>query len=527
MALNNVIIQQRAGSSGRALTGNDHHTGYMFYGTAPTVSGKWESFTNNGVTIKAQKMFSAGDIATAGILPNTDNTAATAVIEITTAATAAGEKVILSVDAPLPNSLSETVSLGTYTTVSGDTVIDTLGANLTAFINAGTVTHGFSASYSTGDNEITVSAPKKYGVSLNSGTPLDVDVTDSDIVVAVTQFTGGTASLYAVWDYHLRETFRLFPKAVVYVGIISATSAYAELVALQNYTGGLIRQIGIFDKGTSTSTAANISATLLSIYTSINSLYQTFPLVAVYCGNIIGVTDLSTLPDQNLNTSQTVQSVISQDGNAEGATLYVRCGFTIGNLGVKVATIAKSRVSSSDAQPVPDFNVSDGTENNVIAFGNGQLFASLSDNLISQLDSYRYTFLRNFGGELAGSYWTDNKTCIVSTSDYCFLNDVRVFQKATRILRNAYIPLLSSETIFNGDGTLKDTTIAYFKSQGENAITANMITGYGDSPLISGVAIDIDPTQKVRATNNLTVVATIVANGISRSITIPIGFGTI
>lgn len=781
MALNNVIIQQRAGSSGRALTGNDHHTGVMLYGNAPVVDGKWSPYTSDGVTIKAQKLFSEGEIATCGIVPYTDNASNECVLDISRGAT--GDKIKLTASIPEEGKSDDSsLVLIDYTQLSSDSTDTLLATSIVSYINSKTSSNGFSAQLADGDDSINgnalrdvgsgyavgdtftvdggvtdatgivtsvnrgasataftvVSGGTKYAVNdpitltvagatvapqaqitsitpdgdgtaaieilavsgsgaitswrianggsgytegnlvypssigyralflitgvtgggkitamtpvdsgggfypttigltsktgvvtgvriayagegcttgtkstvwrpnrtvppsatpsgltigistvsasntvasysitgsgggytvgndvattatSGSGTGLTIDITSitpvyNILIKAPRKFgvylngknyitksiTGaitcditfnnklGTASLFSVWDYQLREIFRMFPQVVLYVGIISSTSDRNEIVALQSYSKGLICQFAVYDSNTTEFNPSTSLSAPLQIQTALDSLAQTFPAVAVYCGDMSDVSDLSEMADQNANSAPNVECVISQDGNAKGAFLYKTCGYTIGNIGAKVATIAKSRVSSSDAQPVPQFNVSDGTENNIIAFANGQMYSSLSSNLISQLDSYRYTFLRNFGGELAGSYWTDNKTCIVSTSDYCFLNDVRVFQKATRILRNAYIPLLSSETIFNGDGTLKDTTIAYFKSQGENAITANMITGYGDSPLISGIELTIDPAQKVRATNNLTVVATIVANGIARNITVSIGYGTI
>ena len=98
--------------------------------------------------------------------------------------------------------------------------------------------------------------------------------------------------------------------------------------------------------------------------------------------------------------------------------------------------------------------------------------------------------------------------------------------KISRICYSTLVPLLNSEVIFNTDGTLKNTSVQIFKSAVSEAITANMITGYGSMPLISGFKVTIDPTQNVQATNNLVVNVIIVENGIARNITVNIAYGT-
>lgn len=523
MAFPDVIINQISSNQGRQLPGFDHYTGLMFYGTAPSVTGKWASYTGTP-TIKTQQMFSSSDATSAGIVPFTDNTAPTATYLITTAATAAGEFLPISVDEPLQNGTSRTIDIGTYETVSGDTAIDTLGANLVIFINAGTVTHGYSASYNSGTNTLTITAPKTVGVSLNSGSPLDIDETGTDIVGTVTQFSGGTVSPYAIWYYHIKEYFRVNPGGNLTVGIISASSSFNELTTLQQAADSRLRQIGIYDNHTTRGLAANITGTITQIQAACIVSQKKAPFSLFYSPNITAVTDLSTYPDQNLNTANKVQCIISQDGLADGALLYVKSGQTIGNIGAKLGSISKSRVSSSDAQATAEFNMSDGVENNAPAFGNGKLSTEISEGTQIQLDNFRYTFFRQFGDTVVGTYWTDNKCCIISTSDLAFVNDNRVQDKVSRICYATYVPLLSSELIFDGL-KLKDYTVETFKDAGEDAIVANMITGFGALPLISGVSVSIDPDQPVKQTNNLTVVVTINQNGIARTITVNVGFG--
>lgn len=522
MSFPSVTINQLQGTSGRSQTGYDFYSGLMFYGTAPTVTGKWATQTGTP-SIKFQQIFSPTDAEDAGIIPNSENTAATATYLITTPGST-GDTINFKCTLPKQNGTTEVVDLGTYTALSGSTTIAAQGADIAAMINAGTLTHGFSASFATAT--LTITAPKSAGKSLNTGTPYTVTISATFAGTLTQNVVAGTASQYAAWKYHIDEVFRINPTCVLYVGIISASSSFNELITLQQASGNKLRQIGIYDTDTTRPLAANISGTILQIHNAANTVIKTAPFQVFYSPNIKAITDLSTYPDQNLNTSNLVQTIISQDGLAKGALLYVQLGQTIGNIGAKIGSISKSRVSASDAQPISDFNISDGVENNTFGFGNGLLDSQVTTGLKVQLDNYRYTFFRPFGDTLVGTYWTDNKCCVSSTNSYAFVNDNRTMHKISRICYSTLVPLLNSEVIFNTDGTLKNTSVQIFKSAVSEAITANMITGYGSMPLISGFKVTIDPTQNVQATNNLVVNVIIVENGIARNITVNIAYGT-
>lgn len=527
MSFPSVTINQLQGSISRQQTGYDFYSGLMLYGTAPTVTGKWATQTGDP-SIKFQQLFSPSDATSAGILPNTDNTASTSTYLISNIG-GTGDTVNLTCTLPKQAGTTEVVDLGTYTVNAAvETTIALQGAAWAVVINAGTLTHGFSASFNTAT--LTLTAPKSAGKSLNTGTPFTRTIggTAPTLAVTVTQnVVAGTASQHAAWYYHISETFRVNPFCVLYVGIISSSSSFNELKTLQAASVNKLRQIGVYDIDATRGAAANLTGTILQVQNSAVDVIKTAPFQVFYSPNIAAVTDLSTLTDQNLNTAHLVQCVISQDGLASGALLYVQLGQSIGNIGAKIGSISKSRVSASDAQPIADFNMSDGVENNTFGFANGKLDSEVTEGLKIQLDNFRYTFFRPFGDTLVGTYWTDNKCCITSTDSYAFVNDNRVMHKISRICYSTLVPLLNSEIIFNSDGTLRNTSIQTFRTAVVEAITANMITGYGSLPLISGVSVSIDPTQKVQTTNNLIINVIIVQNGIARNITVNLSYGTL
>lgn len=531
MAFPQVNIVQVVNNAVLAQAGSDYYSGLCLYGTAPTVTGKWATYSGTVTpTIKAQQLFALSDATSAGILPYTDNTAAVGTFTMTTKETT-GKTVNVSVVLPIANSLTETIDLGTYTAITADSNIILQMTAIALLINNGTVTHGFVAVFD-GTSKITLTFPKKYGVAPNTGSPIVLTKTDA-VFTQVQPAAGagggvlGTISYYAIWYYQIQEFFRLFPSGNLWVGILPVANfdAFNDIRALQAISGNKLRQVGIYDNNATRGSAANITATIKLVDVSSATLDSTAPLVAIYSPNIYSVSDLSTLPDQRLNTAQRTQVVISQDGDYEGALMCIRNGVSVGNIGVKLATIAKSRVSSSDAQAITGFDVSSGYENRTPAFANKSIQASVTINLQTQLHDYGYTFFRQFGDTVTGTYFINNKTCVTESSQYAYVNSNRVFQKISRTLYSTYIPLLNSEIFFNSDGTIKDYAIQSFVDAGISAIEGAMIVGFGNQPLctLPKNAITIDKTQNVKSTNNLNIVVNYIENGIARTITLNIG----
>src|SRR3972149_174739 len=106
--MNNIIIVKGQGGLGRALPGQDHISGMLFFATSlPT------GFSS---TDRIKKIFSIADAVGLGITnPSSDETKATATCQIT-AVGADGDTIELKMVEP-----KSTVSLGVYTKVAADT----------------------------------------------------------------------------------------------------------------------------------------------------------------------------------------------------------------------------------------------------------------------------------------------------------------------------------------------------------------------------------------------------------------------
>lgn len=502
MALNNITFNLGQGGLGRPLAGEDNISALLFY-SATLPAG----FSTSD---RVKKVLSLADAEALGITDtHIGETKATGTYLVTDAGDA-GDVVKIDFTAP-----EGTVNLCEYTVLAGDSTPTLLGASIAAAINAGTSVHGFTASADTGTVTITVRAG--LGVYPNSGTPFVVTITGTVAGTLTQSVVDGVASLFDVFHYHISEFFRLQPRGVLYVGIYAVPTPYAftEITTMQNFANGKIRQIGVY-KTSAAFSSADITAIDLVCKANVAAKKE---LIALYGADISGVSDISTLADLSLLSANLCSAVISQDGGAKGNSLWYALGKSITTLGATLGAVSAAKVSESIAW-VAKFNISNGTECDVLAFANGVLFthSSVTDNLLSDLQNKRYIFLRKFVG-VAGSFFNENSTSTSTSSDYAYIADNRTIQKATRGIYTNLVPDLNSPITLNSDGTLSDEAVAYL--EGKAGIALNQMVRDGE---LSGFGVAIDPTQNILSTGVLTISATLVQIATARNIVVNIGF---
>ena len=502
-----ITFIKGTGASKRTAPGEDFISGLILY-TASLPSG----FTSNA---NIKRLFSLIDADNAGIKSDYSDETKAAATYLFTAVGTNGDTINLKVTEP-----GGVVDLGTYTKVTGDSTVDKVGIAVTAIINAGTKVHGYTAVNTTGS--VAITARPGLGIYLNSSSPLVVTLSASATIAGtLTAFTGGVASKQAVWHYHIAEFFRGNPSGQLYVGFFAVPSPYAftEITTIQTFANGAIRQVGIFKDS-----AAYSSGDLTLIDTVIKTLNdgRHKPLSALYAADMKAVSGITTVADLSVLTANKVSSIIGQDGSGLGNYLYLITGKSVTQLGIALGLLSASAVSEDFGQP-SKFNISDGVENDVPAFANGQLLSdsSLSDNALDAIDANRHIFGQKYVG-YAGTYFNDNHCAVALTSDYAYINDNRVIDKACRGIYSALIPYLKSKLLKNADGTLSATTIAFL----ETVALGPLYQMARDSDLGDVVRDDvyIDPTQNVTTTSLLIVNVKLNENGIARNIQVPISF---
>lgn len=510
MALPKIQFIQSTAGLGTPLPGTDYVSGMVHYypsgRTLPT------GFTAND---RIKKIFSVAEAEALGITgASLGETKSTATFVVSNKG-AVGDTMVLTCNTIVGAKVGTPITIASYTQVAADIVSTTTAADrLVAEINAGTATHGFTASNST--VTVTITAAPGEGVFLNSGTPYVATIVGTLAGTLTQNVVTGIASWIDILYYNIVEYFRMQPEGELYVGLYveESTYAFADLTTVINYALGTIKQLSVYQNNVAWITGHPTA--LQAIATAAAAAYK--PVQIVYTAEISGTASIASLTSIAGLTAPNVSVSLAQDGYNNGYKLWKATAKSIGAVGTLLGTVSKAAVSDSIAW-VSKFNVSN-TEFDTIAFANGQLYTALTQAQFESLNTYQYIFMLKHVG-IDGSYWSDSKTAVVATSDYATIENNRVYQKITRNVRANVLPALSSPIKVNADGTLTNATIGYFESLANKPLEQME----ADNEL-SAHKIIINPAQDVLSTSTIEMTLKNVPLGVARIIKINVGLVT-
>jgi hypothetical protein len=487
------------------LAGTDHISALLFYTGATLPSG----FTSND---RIKKIFSLEDAVNLGIT-NTSlgETKSTATFVVTNKG-AAGDTHKLTVT----SASGATVTLCNYTQDSADVVsTTTAAARLSAEINLTTYIHGFTAAPVT--TTVTITAAPGQGVYLNSGTPYVSTIVGTLAGTLTQNVVSGVASDIDIFYYHISEFFRMQPKGVLYVGLYATADVgtFSNVTDMQNYAQGEIKQIGVYYK--STAFVTGHCTTLQAIYTSLYNNNK--PLEIMLNAEIQGTALVSSLGTLRALTARNVSVCIGQDGAGQGLKLFNATAKSIGMVGTLLGTVAYSKVHEC-INWRGKFNIDSGSEFNTLCFANGQKYTAISDSLLTTLDTYGYIYGEK-EQDVEGSFFNDSWTAVSQSDDYCYIEANRTINKSVRKMRFYLIPALGGNVYLNTDGTLREDSLAYY----ENLCQRGLDEMKSDGEL-SDAKASIDPTQDILSSSNLIIVVQELPVGVSRTITVNLGYVT-
>lgn len=332
---------------------------------------------------------------------------------------------------------------------------------------------------------------------------------------------GITSDADADWDirvlyYQLRSIFNRNPAISLYVGIYkpNGTPTFSEIKTMQNYTGGKLRQIGVWDGATALDPANLI--TLQAIRTTLEA--QDKPLSIGYAPKIAAVSGLPTnLAGANKNG---VSVIIGQDGAGTAADLYKDAKNTakssVTAIGEWLGIVSAAAVHESIAW-VEKFP----TGIALPAFGDGTLLRDLDTAVIESLDAARYIFFVEYSG-LAGAYFNDSHTMDDATSDYAYIESVRTMDKACRNVRTYVLPKLGRPMKVDAStGKLEAYVVEDLQLTAGKALEDMEKAGE-----LSGYVVEIDPDQNILSTSCVEMVIKQVGVGVMRKLNIKIGYTT-
>lgn len=343
---------------------------------------------------------------------------------------------------------------------------------------------------------------------------------------------GITAAAAPIARYHIGEFFRLAPGAtlhVMLVGVLDGT--FTEIKGLQQHAEGKLRRVGISQPGVALATVVTQAATVNAVCTELAA--QNMPLVAVMSGYATSAA-IAALSDLHTKNSPRVGVCLAQDGAGYGAHLQKKTANatkSIGAIGALLGALAKRRVSDSigwverynavtTAYPKSmTGNEQQALELDVPALCDGTKVGDLTPLQLQSISDKGYIVLVKYVG-YSGSYWNDAFAAAALTSDYAYLENSEVMDKACRGVYGALLPSVSGPAYVDpATGYLAESTCKSLE-----AIASEPLEQMERDGELSGYAVSIDPEQPVLSTSKLGVVVRLVPVGALREIAVTIGF---
>jgi hypothetical protein len=517
-----ITFVRGGGGLGRQQPGEDYISGLIFSQTALP--------SGFGSSDRIKKVTTLAEAEALGIVEtHSDETVATGGNILISAAGAAGDVWTVTIT-PAGGSA---ITLCTYTEVTADTTV-TIATGIFNAINLETVNHGFTSTNAVPSSALII-APAKYGVSLNAAGLVSASSgagTDTE-----TQFTSGVGSEVAINHYHVSEFFAEaenisgLAQGILYIGIYASYDG-TQIGLVQDFASGDIRQMGVFLPDTFASSQVTASQTgATAVETDDNPL-------SVLLGADFSATTLAALADMRALDSKNVSVVIGEDKGGEGGRMVGVNGFSMTCLGAALGSAANasvhenigwrnkfdqihSRSASVVVQTTP-FN-----EYDTLQFATGEAWDVQSAVTLTTLTNQGYIYLTKETG-VTGSFYSDDPTATLVTSDFAYLANNRTIDKAVRLVRENLINKINSPLYVDAStGKLSTGTIEDFKNDAfkalENMATNAEINTNPDGELPANSVL-IDPDQDVVTTSTITLTIQIVPVGVARLITVNIGF---
>ena len=150
----------------------------------------------------------------------------------------------------------------------------------------------------------------------------------------------------------------------------------------------------------------------------------------------------------------------------------------------------------------------------------GYAFEAIPASLKTELDEKR-VILAGMYPQTAGVFWGSSDTATTPNDDYNTIERNAVWNACAAAVAEALTPKIKSKIALNTDGTIRNTTIEFWRSLVDKKLKAMQ-----DATHISAYSFTIAAAQNVVETGKIATQLTIVPVGIAHEITGAIGFAT-
>lgn len=345
--------------------------------------------------------------------------------------------------------------------------------------------------------------------------------------------------------YHIDEFFRLAPDAELYIMGVAQGTTQSEMV---NKTTGKLRELIMSDEanrkirycGTvlnpatsySPSVTDNIDADVINAVAVGQKLIDDLFAGQIYIdgiliegrnfgSNISSATDLRTLNAGNISVC------IGSDPAIQSLSFeYVGTACVGAALGMLAVRDLSENLGSVDIKNKPankkgqqSYPLTSNTKFLSSALSGGTKTSTLTLAQLKDLTAKGYIFTGTYEG-FAGVFFNNAPTCTELASDYAYIENNRIWNKAARVTRATLIPKMKSTVKLDTDtGYIRSSSASGLEAVVNQALKTQMI----DTDLCSDAICFINPNQSVSNDEPLNVRVKVVKDGIIHAMSVDIG----
>jgi hypothetical protein len=320
--------------------------------------------------------------------------------------------------------------------------------------------------------------------------------------------------------HHISEVFRINPDAKLYVlftdgvtrnaTIVEAVRTFPDikLIAYANHV--IITPVAIATQ------VADFQTKVVDVLATDKMLID---VVIIESDMIDDATAISAYPDLRALAAPNVAVCIAQDTTVAASNAAFANYAAIGSaLGALSRRSVNENLGSVDVNNKPAYakglnyfsltDVNTGRWLNT-SLQSGRTFASLTNAERTELNEKGYIFAGNYAG-FVGFYFSNSPVCTAATSDYAYIENNRVWNKAARGIRQALLPRVKRNL-------LKDPATGFIKQSEVKELEQLALVPLQDmitAEEISGAVVYINPAQSLVDETPLQVSGKIQYNGI-------------
>jgi hypothetical protein len=334
---------------------------------------------------------------------------------------------------------------------------------------------------------------------------------------------------------HLNEVFRINPNADVFLMLVSQTVGFDAMVSKTNANyakkllidaEGKIKQLAVAYNPdlssvstTPTADTTGLEAAITAAQGLVEDEYAKHrPLHVLLEGKLWSTSASVNLKAKNAEGVSVMvgqsHSVATINSGTESSPIHKFVGYAA--VGALLGAVSAAAVNENIGW-VKKFNVYGGSLADA-AIG-GKLLTEISSGDIETQHENGAIFYTIHAGK-AGIYFNDSFACTEATSDFAFIENSRVMNKAVRAIRQALLPRLNSPVLVDQEtGFLSPAVVKSIEMDGRKALEELL-----SNQEVSGIDVYVNPEQNILSTSELLVSFEIVPTGTARTITATIGF---